>query len=171
MKIARAQAGFVLQVALGAIVILVIVGSFLYARTEEHLQTVTAVRLQQIAGSRAIRGAEMAIANLKTSSPAALSTLTPCPLTTLVDNCPSILYATLDNGLGGDLSTGAGQQYQVNLVVRTNAANLQPRLVVVSTGYYGYVGSPNQISAQVQVELSMPSDSGGSSSTGYAGGS
>lgn len=171
MRVKRAQAGFVLQVALGAIVILVIIGSFLYTRTEEHLQTVTAVRLQQIAGSRATRGAELAVAQLKQSTPIGLTSLLPCAPPTTIDNCPSISFATLDNGPGGDLATGGGSQYQVNLVIRTNAAGLQPRLLVVSNGFYGYTGSPNLITAQVQVELSVPSGSGGTFSTGYAGGS
>src|SRR5215472_16428405 len=170
MRTERAQAGFVLQVALGAIVILVVIGSFLYTRTEEHLQTSAAVRLQAIASSRATLAAEMAVEELKQSTPIGLSTLAPCPLTQAISTCSALAFATLDNG-APDLSTGGGMQYQVNLFVRTNAAGLQPRLLVVANGFYGYNGSPNLISAQVQVELSMPSTGAGTFSTGYAGGS
>jgi hypothetical protein len=170
MRVERAQAGFVLQVALGAIVILVVIGSFLYVRTEEHLQTTVAVRLQAIASSRATRAAEQAVAQLKLASPLGLSTLAPCPLSQSLGACSALAFATLDNG-SGDLATGGGLQYQVNLIVRTNDAGLQPRLLVVSNGFYGYSGSPNLISAQVQVELSMPSSGLGTFSTGYAGGS
>jgi len=170
MRSKRAQAGFVLQVALGAIVILVVIGSFLYVRTEEHLQTSTAVRLQAIASSRATRAAELAVAQLKQSAPLGLTTLAPCPLTQDISTCSSLAFAALDNG-APDLATGGGLQHQVNLFVRTNAAGLQPRLLVVANGFYGYSGSPNLISAQVQVELSMPSGGLGTFSTGYAGGS
>ena len=51
----------------------------------------------------------------------------------LSSTCSSVSFATLDNG-ALDLFTGGGMQHQVNLFVRTNAAGLQPRLLVVATG-------------------------------------
>jgi hypothetical protein len=142
----------------------------LYVRTEEHLQMSAAVRLQAIASSRATMAAEEVIAQFKRTTPSALSTLAPCRTSQILTSCSSVSVAWLDNGTP-DLGAGGGLQYQVNAFVRTDDAGLHPRLLLVSTGYYGYNGSPNLISAQVQVELSLPLSGAGVSTTGYAGGS
>src|SRR5215831_7546550 len=89
MKLHRSEAGFVLQVVLGAIVILLVTGSFLYVRTEEHLQMSAAVRLQAIASSRATLAAEQVIAQFKRQTPLGLSSLGPCRISEDLAACAS----------------------------------------------------------------------------------
>lgn len=178
MKQKRQQRGFILQTVIGAIVILVVGGTFLYMRTHEHLMMTGAVRLQTIAASRATLGVETAIAQLKQQVPSSVTTLAPCHISETLAACTPGRVASLldlDNGTGVDLSAGGGRQYHVNVFLRTNDAGLQSRLLLVSDGFYGYryagVDSPNLISSQLQVELSMPiSGTGGSIVTGYSGG-
>lgn len=170
MKHKRQQRGFILQTVIGAIVILVVGGTFLYMRTHEHLMMTGAVRLQTIAASRATLGVETAIAQLKQAVPTSISTLAPCHISQALTSCTPASFLDLDNG-APDLSTGGGRQYHVNVFLRTNDAGLHSRLLLVSDGFYGYLNSPNLISSQLQVELSMPlSGSGGSIVTGYSGG-
>ncbi len=178
MKQKRQQRGFILQTVIGAIVILVVGGTFLYMRTHEHLMMTGAVRLQTIAASRATLGVETAIARLKQAVPPSILMLAPCKISENLAACTParmVSYLDLDNGTAPDLSTGGGRQYHVNVFLRTNDAGLQSRLLLVSDGYYGFhypLGdSPNMISSQLQVEISMPlSGTGGSIVSGYAGG-
>ena len=173
MNIQSQQRGFVLQTILGAIVVLIVCGTFLYTRTHDHLLMSTSVSLQSIAANRATLGMESAIAALKQSVPSGVATLTPCHISETLATCAGSgrrfqFIPLVDNGLTVDLSTGGGRQFQVDAYVRTNDAGLQPMLLLVSTGYYGYTNSENQLSSVLQVEMSMPTNGGGGCS-GYCG--
>jgi hypothetical protein len=171
MNLRHQQRGFVIQTILGAIVVLVVAGTFLYIRTHEHLIMSSSVRLQTIAASRATLGAEQTIAQLKQFVPPGLQSLPACHVSESLATCVSTgrvyPFPALDNG-AADLGAGGGLQYQVSAFVRTNDAGLQPQLLLLSTGYYGYNGSPHLMSSLLQVELSMPG-TGMSGCTGYCG--
>jgi len=173
MNLQAQQRGFVLQTVLGAIVVLIVAGTFLYARSHDHLLMSTSVSVQGIAATRATLGMESALAQLKQNVPTGLMTLSPCRLSEALTACSGSsrmfpVIARLDNGTA-DLSTGGGLQFQVDGYVRTNDDGLQPRLLLVSTGYYGYGGPQNQLlSSVVQVELSVPLN-GVPGCSGYCG--
>ena len=172
MNLRAQQRGFVLQTILGAIVVLIVAGTFLYTRTHDHLLMSNSVSLQGVASTRATLGVESAIALLKQSVPSGLQTLAPCHISETLAACAGSarvfpLIPPVDNG-PADLSAGGGWQFQVDAYVRTNDAGLQPQLLLVSTGYYGYNGSPNQLSSVVQVEMSMPTN-GVPGCSGYCG--
>ena len=172
MNLRAQQRGFVLQTILGAIVVLIVAGTFLYTRTHDHLLMSNSVSLQGVASTRATLGVESAIARLKQAVPPCLLTLPPCHISETLITCAGSarvfhLITPLDNGTA-DLSAGGGLQFQVDGYVRTNDAGLQPQLLLVSTGFYGYNGSPNLLSSVVQVELSLPTN-GVPGCTGYCG--
>jgi hypothetical protein len=172
MNLRAQQRGFVLQTILGAIVVLIVAGTFLYTRTHDHLLMSNSVSLQSIAATRATLGVENAIAQLKRFVPPGLQSLTPCHISEPLTTCAGSLRVftvipLVDNGTA-DLSAGGGRQYQVDGYLRTNDAGLQPQLLLVSTGYYGRTGSENLLSSVVMVELSMPTN-GSSGCTGYCG--
>lgn len=149
---------------------------------------------QQIAYSRAKFAADQAIADIRAGaivlSPSMPQQQRPSAPTGLADcvvgnnDCvirgsnavPCLLgngactgITPLDNGPTDDLRDGGGLQWDY-IIYRLQNQPLQLRFNILATGYYGYAGSKNLATSQIEVEIDVGTGASGPADS-YAGAS